>query len=317
MENDVKQQNCGIYKITNLINQKVYIGQSINIPTRWTTHKNIAFQPNNKAYNSPLYRSIRKYGLENFDFSVIEYCNPEELNEKEVYWIKYYSSFEDRDKGYNLTPGGNEPVVAIPTEIYQMWDEGYTVAEIIQHFKLNKSTIHKYLVLYENFSTREARSRGINKHNGTEYNINSIIQYDLNGKFIKEWNCSTRQIEKETDFNHSGINNCLNEKYFQSNNYRWGYKNKPLIDKETFYKNIRQKNKEANAHNFVVTDEDVLYIKRELAKGKTQQSIADSLGIDRHVVTKINNGNHFNDGGIYPIYNRKAKQTNRPELLNY
>lgn len=316
MEYDVKQQTCGIYKITNLIDEKVYIGQSINIPTRWAAHKSSAFRTNCKAYNSPLYRAIRKYGLDNFEFSIIEYCSPEQLNEREVYWIKVYDSFKNDEKGYNLTPGGKEPVVAVPSEIYQKWDEGFTVAELCKYFNLNKSTVHKYLVLYKNFSTREARSRGVNKHLKSISKIKPIIQYDLQGNFIKKWDCSPNNIQKQTGFNHTCIFMCLKQEHFKAYGYRWGYENEPLMSEEDFYARVRQRNKESNAHNYTVNDEQVLYIKKELAKGRTQQSIADELNIDRHVVTKINTGKHFNDNGIYPIYNRKTKQTNRPELLN-
>lgn len=76
-----------------------------------------------------------------------------------------------------------------------------------------------------------------------------------------------------------------------------------------------KRSKQGNS-TITVSSEDIEYIKFQLAKGVTQQKIADDLGIDRHVVTKINTGKHWNDGGIYPIYNRKEKKTNRPELLN-
>lgn len=95
---------CGIYKITNKINQKSYIGQSICISHRWARHKQDAFNKEEKVYEYPLYRAIRKYGLDNFDFSIIEECKESELNEKEQYWIQYYDTY---NTGYNLTLGGD------------------------------------------------------------------------------------------------------------------------------------------------------------------------------------------------------------------
>lgn len=94
----------GIYKIENLTNHKIYIGQSRNIEKRWISHKSIAFNQNDHCYNNPLYRAIRKYGIENFQFSIIEKCSIEELNQKERYWISFYDSFFN---GYNLTLGGD------------------------------------------------------------------------------------------------------------------------------------------------------------------------------------------------------------------
>ena len=97
----------GIYKIENLINHKVYIGQATNIDRRWADHKRRAFDSLDHSYDTHLYRSIRKYGLENFEFSIIELCNVEDLNNREIYWVEYYNSFFE---GYNLTLGGDSSV---------------------------------------------------------------------------------------------------------------------------------------------------------------------------------------------------------------
>lgn len=93
----------GIYKITNKINGKCYIGQSIHIEKRWTVHKHDAFFKGGSNYDYPLYQSMRKYGLDNFAFEVIEECSVEELDEKEIYYIKHFNSYVN---GYNQGPGG-------------------------------------------------------------------------------------------------------------------------------------------------------------------------------------------------------------------
>lgn len=91
---------CGIYKIENLITGHVYIGQSVNITSRWAAHKRA-------DDDFPIHRAIKKYGIENFDFSIIEECPKEQLNDREIYWINYYDSFKN---GYNATPGGQDGV---------------------------------------------------------------------------------------------------------------------------------------------------------------------------------------------------------------
>lgn len=91
----------GIYKITNLINQHSYIGKSNNIHRRWEQHKSPyewGRQP-----NSILYQAFQKYGIDNFQFEIIEECVIEELSEKEQYWIDYFDTFHN---GYNMTAGG-------------------------------------------------------------------------------------------------------------------------------------------------------------------------------------------------------------------
>lgn len=93
----------GIYKITNKINQKIYIGLSRNIEKRWKEHKNIAFNIKSPQYNKHLYKAIRKYGIENFEFTVLEECLENELSQKEIYYIKQFNSFLE---GYNETTGG-------------------------------------------------------------------------------------------------------------------------------------------------------------------------------------------------------------------
>ena len=93
----------GIYKITNKINGKCYIGQSVNITERWKAHRTRSMNnfPSNKDYDSHFYRSIRKYGLENFDFEIIEECSIDELDEKEQFYINKYNS-SNQNFGYNV-----------------------------------------------------------------------------------------------------------------------------------------------------------------------------------------------------------------------
>lgn len=96
--------SMGIYKITNLINGKIYIGQSVKIEQRWAKEKRRAFCPDEVEYNYPRSKAFRKYGLENFNFEIIEECSLDKLNEREKYYIKFYNSVVPN--GYNVTLGG-------------------------------------------------------------------------------------------------------------------------------------------------------------------------------------------------------------------
>lgn len=91
-----------IYKITNTINGKNYIGQTIkSIEKRFSQHKNNYTKP--YFEHLALYKAFRKYGIENFTFEPIEEIDNEKLDEREIYWIKEYNSYYN---GYNSTLGG-------------------------------------------------------------------------------------------------------------------------------------------------------------------------------------------------------------------
>lgn len=96
---------CGIYKITNVINNKVYIGQSRNYEKRRSDHLNKL--SSKKHRNKHLQYSWNKYGRENFTIDLIEVCEIDVLTERENHWMNYYESFSDL-KGYNkLMPSEN------------------------------------------------------------------------------------------------------------------------------------------------------------------------------------------------------------------
>ena len=95
--------SCGIYKIENLITHKVYVGQSIHIFQRWREH----FHHDNMPWvHSLLYDDFAAYGIENFSFQILELCEEEQLNEREVYYIEKYNAYED---GLNSNMG-NQPI---------------------------------------------------------------------------------------------------------------------------------------------------------------------------------------------------------------
>ena len=93
--------HTGIYKLTNLTNQKVYIGQAANLADRWKDHIKAGLgidTPNNM-----LYTAMIKDGVENFTFEVLEECERSILNDRETYYIELYRS---QEHGYNMTKGG-------------------------------------------------------------------------------------------------------------------------------------------------------------------------------------------------------------------
>jgi group I intron endonuclease len=94
-----QQKISGVYKITNKLNGKHYIGVSINIKSRWSNHRNI-----NSEKVSYIKNAIKKHGIDSFEFSIIEECHKDLFEERERYWIDFYQSMTN---GYNLTAGGS------------------------------------------------------------------------------------------------------------------------------------------------------------------------------------------------------------------
>lgn len=91
----------GIYKIENMINHKIYVGQSQDIHKRFMRHKNDL--NSNRSFNSHLQRSWNKYGENNFSFEILEVCNIDDLDCREMFWIEKLDAYRN---GYNMTVGG-------------------------------------------------------------------------------------------------------------------------------------------------------------------------------------------------------------------
>lgn len=175
----------GIYKIYNTLTGKCYIGQSINVPRRWTEHIYHAKHFNKEKEKNKLYLALNKYGLDNFEFSLIENCPSEiSLDEREIYWISYYNSFVD---GYNSTKGGQGSCAQkIEKEwIYQLWDDGLSSKEIQYITNYSKTSVYQYLKHYKNYSAQESKNRGYKSNLDILKNIEQNIPYQM---IDKHWN---------------------------------------------------------------------------------------------------------------------------------
>lgn len=152
-----------IYKTTNLINGKIYIGQDRN---------------NNPSYlgsGKSLIKAIKKYGKETFKKEILEECTDNNhLNEREVYWISFYNS-RDRKVGYNISEGGKEGDRKIGHDIakngiYNYWIKKYGKEEadirkkqqfdkLTKHIKENGTALTKkgrYTIWLEKYGKEEA-----------------------------------------------------------------------------------------------------------------------------------------------------------------
>lgn len=93
-----KEVKTGIYKITNTLNQKVYIGQAVNIAERWKQHIKRALGAEPLTQNK-LYPAMQKDGVWNFTFEIVEVCDKSKLSEREQYWQQFFGA---KEYGYSI-----------------------------------------------------------------------------------------------------------------------------------------------------------------------------------------------------------------------
>lgn len=119
-----------IYKITNQLNGKSYIGKTLKtVEQRWREHLKDSQKPSEEK--RPLYSAIKKYGKINFTIEEIECCKDDEANEREIYWIQYFDTYSN---GYNATKGGEGKLYydrKILIETYQEVQNIKKAAEIL------------------------------------------------------------------------------------------------------------------------------------------------------------------------------------------
>lgn len=156
-----------IYKITNQINQKSYIGKTErNVQIRWSEHK----KNRNQYPNLPLYRALNKYGIENFTIEVIEECPSGMLDDREIYWINYYNTYQG--EGYNCTGGGEGGILNIDEDL-NMIIERYQQGERLD--LLCKEYHHDYTYVKTKMTQRGIK---INTHAGPMKNAKAICACD-------------------------------------------------------------------------------------------------------------------------------------------
>lgn len=169
-----------IYKISNSINNKIYIGQTRRtVEERWKEHIYNAYK-RKRGQNSCFHTAIRQFGSDAFIAEAIEQCEDKDLDEREVYWISYYSS-NSPENGYNSASGGYGGWSKCPDEpILKKWSEGKTIKEIAEELSICTDAVSARLkslgISKEEISCRHYKKR-----------TKKIYQYDLQGNFIAEF----------------------------------------------------------------------------------------------------------------------------------
>lgn len=241
-----------IYKATNLVNGKVYIGQTTRTLKR---RKGEHLSDARNGSTDPFHNAIRCHGEENFKWEVIDRAdNDEELNQKEIYWISYYNSYiyAENSNGYNATRGGNNFWIG---ENNPMYGKRSPNAKSIIQLSLDGEFIKQYP------SAREG-AKAVNGHYGniisccrgklthvynsiwiyeddyneltvkqrvSEYNKkrdkNTVVQLTINGEFVAEYP-TAKDGAKAVNGSGTSITACCRcePKYKTHKGFIWMYK---------------------------------------------------------------------------------------------
>ena len=183
-----------IYKITNKINGKSYIGQTIqNVKERFYQH--CATKCSQAILNMVIHKAINKYGKSNFTIEVIEEVESTNLNDRERYWIKYYDSYNN---GYNSTEGGQDGIKLFKNldieSIIREYKSGKSLREIGRLFNVDKQTI-KDLLVRNNINLRTTRTYKLRQKDRED--IIKDLSLGLSRKeIINKWNISKSYLSQ-------------------------------------------------------------------------------------------------------------------------
>lgn len=229
-----------IYSITNEINGKSYIGKTNDLVRRWKEH---CYSHGGTAI---LDKAFKKYGLEHFVFDIvaqIPFDNIEELNDVlaqlEMYYIELYDTYHN---GYNATMGGDgisgykqspETTEKIrQANLGRVLTEEHKakcrIANLGNHHTekakeaIRQALLHRDHSIYERAAEKR---RGVKRNHemimkAAEKRRKPILQYDLEGNFIKEW----EGISCVKGFERTNIGACCRGKILRSQGYIWRYK---------------------------------------------------------------------------------------------
>jgi group I intron endonuclease len=214
----------GIYKIVNP-NGRIYIGQSTNIKVRWSKYKKL------QCTDQPsLYNSLKKYSPEKHVFEIIEECCVNDLDNREIYWGLEFDVLSNKHLNNRLGRGFgsfDSEITKLKKQICHKgrsnyWLKGKNLSkeqcEKIRQGKLGK----KHNI------TKKRKDIGISKKNHidavSKAKSKPVLQYDINGIFIKEWK-SGKEAADVLGFTQPNINLCCLKKKKTYKKFIWEFKN--------------------------------------------------------------------------------------------
>lgn len=289
-----------IYKITNKVNGKSYIGQTrYTIEFRWKQHQH-------KNDNTYFHNAIHKYGIENFSIEILEKCNIEDLNSREIFYIAKYDTFKN---GYNLTIGGdgNRKLLLDDSysEIKELYLSGFSSNKIATLYKVDKASIVKIL------KSLDVKIRS-NKLNINHQEFLELVQDYQSGYSLRElskrYDCSPTGLKEylirkgvnlrdrynileDDESQEKMINDYLDERLKLSeiqSKYHCSY--------NTFTKilSLHGIDKKGKGTHFKLNDAECLEAIKMFNNGKTIKQIAERFEVNKSTIYSLFKRYHVN-----------------------
>ena len=230
-----------IYKATNKINGKSYVGQTCDFHSRVWQHQRCY-----EKEDCDFHRAIKEFGFDNFSWEIIETCESEDRAcELEKYYIEKFNTYRD---GYNMTKGGkgapyhNARAVVLLTldgQYIKRYDsamdaeiDGFHNADVLLNCKGKRRQTKGYMFMFED----EYESNGAKTYRKPEPNgMRSIIQCDMEGNFIQKFK-SLQEAARITGTNRTTISGVLSNTYKSANGYIFVYEEDFPIKDLSIYK---------------------------------------------------------------------------------
>lgn len=218
--------DCGVYKIINLVNNKCYVGQSIKLKERESQHWNGFKNGDEKRENRHLLRAVKKYGIEKFSFSILIYCEPEEL----TYYEENYKKYLHAEYNIRICVDSNKGIKFSEETKQKM-----------SNSSMGKPGTRKGAIASE--ETKKKMSEAQSGKNAPWYgkkgdknpSSKPVLQFTKDGLFIARF-ASIKEAENETGILASCIGRTCSGKTKTSGGYLWSYensKNLPIYIKPT------------------------------------------------------------------------------------
>lgn len=203
-----------IYCITNIINNKQYVGKTINtIEERFKEHCRDSRKT--RCNKRPLYNAMNKYGIENFKIEELEYIEDDKLlAEREIYWIKELNTYGHN--GYNASKGGDGKILYDYKEIIDLYNMGYSQKQVAKKIGCCDDTVSKVLKAH-NIPTRDGNARKIDQFD----KAGNYVQSFFGSMEVAKWLVENGLAKSIYSKRH--IIDCCNRKVKTAYGYIWRY----------------------------------------------------------------------------------------------